>query len=53
MQLQVIIIKITESTKNKSIHRLDVSGSTGPGGVAAAFLAPAPSPPATALKKVP
>ena len=34
-QLQVTIIKITESKENKSIHRLDVSGSTGPGGTAA------------------
>ena len=31
-QLQVTIIKITESKENKSIQRLDVSGSTGPGG---------------------
>ena len=31
-QLQVTIIKITESKENKSIHRLNVSGSTGPGG---------------------
>ena len=31
-QLQVTITKITESKENKSIHRLDVSGSTGPGG---------------------
>ena len=29
-QLQVTIIKITESKENNSIHRLDVSGSTGP-----------------------
>ena len=29
-QLQVTIIKITESKENKSIHRLAVSGSTGP-----------------------
>ena len=28
-QLQVTIIKITESKENKSIHRLNVSGSTG------------------------
>ena len=33
--LQVTIIKITESKENKSIHRLDLSGSTGPGGAAA------------------
>ena len=31
-QLQVTIIKITESKENKSIHRLDLPGSTGPGG---------------------
>ena len=31
-QLQVTIIKITESKENKSIHRLDVSSSKGPGG---------------------
>ena len=31
-QMQVTIIKITESKENKSIHRLAVSGSTGPGG---------------------
>ena len=29
-QLQVTVIKITESKQNKSIHRLNVSGSTGP-----------------------
>ena len=29
-QLQVNIIQITESKENKSIHRLNVSGSTGP-----------------------
>ena len=33
-QLQVTVIKVTESKENKSIHRLDVSGSTGPGGAA-------------------
>ena len=42
--LQVTIIKITDSKINKSIHRLNVSGSTGPvgggGGGAAAPLAP-------------
>ena len=38
-QLQVTIIKITESKENNSIHRIDVSGSTGPGR-AAAPLAP-------------
>ena len=31
-QLQVTIIKVTESKENKSIHRLDVSGSIGSGG---------------------
>ena len=31
-QLQVTIIKITESKENKSIHRLVVSSSKGPGG---------------------
>ena len=34
-QLQVTIIKITESKENKSIQRLDLSGSTGPGGATA------------------
>ena len=34
-QLQITIIKITESKENKSIHRLDLSGSTGPGEAAA------------------
>ena len=46
--LQVTIIRITESKENKFIQRLDVSGSTGPGGRAD----PLPSPPpalATAL----
>ena len=41
--LQVTIIKITDSKENKSIHRLNVSRSTGPvggGGGAAAPLAP-------------
>ena len=42
--LQVTIIKITDSKENKSIHRLNVFGSTGPvgggGGGAAAPLAP-------------
>ena len=33
--MQVTIIKITESKGNKSINRIDLSGSTGPGGVAA------------------
>ena len=45
-QLQVTIIKITESTENKSMQRLDVPGSTSPGEGAAAPLAP---PLATAL----
>ena len=31
---KVTIIRITESKENKSIQRLDVSGSTGPGGAA-------------------
>ena len=31
-QLQVTTIKVTESEESKSIQRLDVSGSTGPGG---------------------
>ena len=31
-QLQVTIIEITESKENKSIQRLDVFGSTVPGG---------------------
>ena len=30
-QLQVTLIKITESKENKSIHRLDLVGSTAPG----------------------
>ena len=34
-QLQVTIIIITEPKENKSINRLDLPGSTGPGGVAA------------------
>ena len=34
-QLQITIIKMTESKENKSIHRLDLSGSTGPGEAAA------------------
>ena len=42
--MQVAIIKITESKENKSIQRLYVSGSRGPGrgggGEAAAPLAP-------------
>ena len=31
-QLQITIIKITESKESKSIHRLDLSGLTGPVG---------------------
>ena len=46
-QLQVTIIKITESKENNSIHRLDESGSTGPGGSA-----PLASPLATGLVKL-
>ena len=47
-QLQVTIIKITESKENNSIHRLDESGSTRPGGQ----LPPLASPLATALVKL-
>ena len=36
-QLQITIIKITESKENKSIQRLDLSGSIGPGGWVAAL----------------
>ena len=39
-QLQVTTIKMTESKENKSIHRLDLPGSTGLGGGAAAPLVP-------------
>ena len=40
-QLQVTIIKITESKENKSIQRLGVSGPTGPrGGTAAPLTRP-------------
>ena len=42
--LQVTIIKITDSKKNKSIHRLNVSGSTGPVGGGGGG-APPPRPP--------
>ena len=42
-QLQVTIIKITESNENKSIHRLDVSGSTGPGGQLPPYALPPPN----------
>ena len=41
-QLQVTIIKVTESKENKSIHRLDVSASAGPEGAAAPLVAPPP-----------
>ena len=41
-KLQVTIIKITESKENKPIQRLDVSGSTGPGGAAAPLAPPLP-----------
>ena len=49
--MQVTLIKITESKENKSIQRLDVSSSTGQGagGGAAAFLAPLL---ATALRRI-
>ena len=47
-QLQVTIIKVTESKENRSIHRLDVSGSIGPGGSCPPCLPPSP-PIATAL----
>ena len=40
-QLQVTIIKITESKENNSIHWVDLSGSTGPEGAAAPPLPPA------------
>ena len=43
-QLQVTIIKITESKEINSFNGLDVSGSTGPGGAAAPL---APHPPAS------
>ena len=51
-QLQVTIIKITEITDSKednSIHRLDVSGSTGLGGAGSC---PAQSPPAASQGNV-
>ena len=47
-QLQVTIIKVTESKENRFIHRLDVSGSIGPGGQLPP-LPPPPPPIATAL----
>ena len=45
--LQVTIIKITDSKINKSIHRLNVSGSTGPvgGWVGGGGGGPPPPPP--------
>ena len=46
-QLQVTIIKVTESKENRSIHRLDVSGSIGPGEQLPPL--PPPAPIATAL----
>ena len=46
-QLQVAIIKITESKENNSIHRLNVSGSTGPGGTCPPCSPPPPPPPAS------
>ena len=46
IQLQVTKIKITESEENKSDHRLDLSGSTGPGGGGGAA---APVPPLLAM----
>ena len=42
IQLQVTKIKITESEENKSDHRLDLSGSTGPGGGRGGAAAPVP-----------
>ena len=48
-QLQVTIIKVTESKENRSIHRLDVSGSIGPGGQRPPLPPPPPPPIATAL----
>ena len=47
-QLQVTIIKITESKEKNPIHRLDVSGSTDPwGGGEGGQLPPCPPPPAS------
>ena len=40
--LQVTIIKITDSKENKSIHRLNVSGSTGPVGGGGGSCPPCP-----------
>ena len=40
--LQVTIIKITDSKENKSIHRLNVFGSTGPVGGGGGGGPPAP-----------
>ena len=39
-QLQVTIIKMNESKESKSIHRLELSGPTGPGGTAAPLAPP-------------
>ena len=47
--LQVTIIKITDSKINKSIHRLDVSGSTGPVGGGGGGGAPPPAAPLAPL----
>ena len=47
--LQVTIIKITDSKENKSIHRLNVSGSTGPVGGGGGGGAPPPPPPLAPL----
>ena len=41
-QLQVTITKITESKEYKSVHRLDLSGSKGPGGQLPPLLPPPP-----------
>ena len=45
--LQVTIIKITDSKINKSIHRLNVSGSTGPVGGGGGGGSCPPCPPAS------
>ena len=49
-QLQVTITKITESKENNSIHRFDVSSSTGPGGEGVSSPLSPPPPLAAALK---
>ena len=54
--LQVTIIKITDSKENKSIHRLNVSGSTGQvggGGGGGCPPPPPPPPPAPAAPLAP